>query len=196
MKLIAISWPEFFDGEAEIINSLFESGLITLHLRKPDAKETDINRLIHRINPEYHDRLTMHYYPQIAEQFELGGYHISQGRADAPEDWCGRLSASRHTLTEVEQTAAEMDYVFLSPIFDSISKHGYSAAFSKERLREAKEQNIINHKVIALGGISPSMMPQVAEMGFGGAAILGGLWGDLKRDTVMANYWKYLSTRE
>ena len=37
MKLILLTKPEFFCGEAEIINRLFRHGLPTLHLRKPQA---------------------------------------------------------------------------------------------------------------------------------------------------------------
>lgn len=77
LKLIAISWPTFFKDEAEVINALFESGLPLLHLRKPNADVGDVEKLIKHISPEFHDRLTMHYFPQLAADYELGGYHLS-----------------------------------------------------------------------------------------------------------------------
>ena len=68
------------------------------------------------------------------------------------------------------------DYVFLSPIFDSISKEGYTSAFTSESIREAAEKGIIDKRVIALGGVDENNLLQVKDFGFGGAAILGGLW--------------------
>lgn len=35
MKLITITQPAFFEGEAEAITSLFDAGLEILHLRNP-----------------------------------------------------------------------------------------------------------------------------------------------------------------
>ena len=39
MKLIVITTPQFFEGEAEAVTSLFQNGLEMLHLRKPGAGE-------------------------------------------------------------------------------------------------------------------------------------------------------------
>lgn len=194
MKLIAISWPTMFDGEAEIINALFEQGLPVLHLRKPGATEAEVERLIMRIRPEFHDRLTLHYLPALAERLEVGGYHLSAGHAPAPEDWEGRVSASCHTFAELRNALKTVDYAFLSPIFDSISKNGYKSGFTTDELLAAREAGVINRRVIALGGITPENMNMVAEMGFGGVALLGSLWGDLTYTSVMNNYWACLNS--
>lgn len=194
MKLIAISWPTIFDGEARIINALFEQGLPILHLRKPEASEAEVERLVMRIRPEFHDRLTIHYLPALAERLELGGYHLSAGHAPAPDDWDGRLSASCHSLAELQTALKTVDYAFLSPIFDSISKHGYKAGFNTDDILRAHDRGIIDRRVIALGGVTAASLPVVAEMGFGGAALLGGLWGDLSYETVMRNYWACLNS--
>ena len=37
MKLIVITTPQFFEGEAAAVTSLFQNGLEILHLRKPGA---------------------------------------------------------------------------------------------------------------------------------------------------------------
>lgn len=193
MKLIAISWPTMFNGEADIINALFEQGLPVLHLRKPGATEAEVEKLVMRIRPEYHDRLTLHYFPDLAERLELGGYHLSAGHAPAPDDWEGRLSASCHTVEELRATLGSVDYAFLSPIFDSISKHGYNAGFTTDDLLAARDSGVIGRRVIALGGITPENIPMAAEMGFGGVAVLGGLWGDLTPEAVMRNYYALIN---
>ena len=68
------------------------------------------------------------------------------------------------------------DYVFLSPIFDSISKVGYHAAFAPDLLNRAAEEKIIDRKVIALGGINAENIELVKQWNFGGVALLGDIW--------------------
>ena len=91
------------------------------------------------------------------------------------------------------------DYVFLSPIFDSISKEGYASAFTSESIREAAEKGIIDKRVIALGGVDENNLLQVKDFGFGGAAILGGLWNkfdpasDYNYQELIAHFRKIVS---
>lgn len=180
MKLIGISWPDFFAGEADAINALFEAGLPLLHLRKPGGSATDVAKLVGRIRPEYRDRLTLHYLPTLAEELGLGGYHLSNGHPPASAGWSGRLSASCHSLEEVRQAKARgLDYVFLSPIFDSVSKSGYKSAFSADTIARASAEGVVDSRVVALGGIRPEDMRRVEAMGFGGAAVLGSLWSSI-----------------
>ena len=98
------------------------------------------------------------------------------GTEAVPDNYSGHISASCHTLEEVQEDKKTCDYVFLSPIFDSISKEGYSSKFTPEAIREAVKADIIDKKVIALGGIDEENILRVKDFGFGGAAILGGLW--------------------
>ena len=81
---------------------------------------------------------------------------------------------SLHSLQELQLGLSGMDYVFLSPIFDSISKQGYSAAFEAEALAVALQT--AKCPVIALGGISPQNIPIAASLGFSGVAALGSIW--------------------
>ena len=80
----------------------------------------------------------------------------------------GLVSRSCHSLDEL---TAEANYLFLSPIFDSISKPGYRAAFSAEELRGK-----VDGRVFALGGVTFEQLPYIQELGFGGAAMLGAAW--------------------
>jgi len=86
------------------------------------------------------------------------------------------VSHSCHTLEEVRLWKPLCQYVFLSPIFNSISKEGYLAAFSRESLREAHRDGTIDRQVVALGGISPQEIHLCHALGFGGVAVLGWLW--------------------
>lgn len=94
-----------------------------------------------------------------------------------PEGHRGTVSRSCHLLEEV-RLAKDFDYVFLSPIFNSISKQGYGSGFTAEELQQAAAQGIITPRVIALGGMDANTIPQAAKLGFGGVAVLGALWED------------------
>lgn len=86
------------------------------------------------------------------------------------------LSVSCHSLEELSAHKAKFDYLFLSPIFDSISKKGYSGRFTREQLLEARDNGLIDKKIIALGGITAGNIPIIRELGFGGVAVLGSVW--------------------
>ena len=86
------------------------------------------------------------------------------------------LSISCHSLEELSAYKAKFDYLFLSPIFDSISKKGYSGRFTREQLLAARDNGLIDKKIIALGGITSGNIPIIRELGFGGVAVLGSVW--------------------
>ena len=86
------------------------------------------------------------------------------------------LWVSCHSLEELSAHKAKFDYLFLSPIFDSISKKGYSGRFTREQLLEARDNGLIDKKIIALGGITAGNIPIIRELGFGGVAVLGSVW--------------------
>ncbi|MBR0324552.1 MAG: DUF554 family protein, partial [Selenomonadales bacterium] len=102
-----------------------------------------------------------------------------------PDGFKGGVSRSCHSLEEVVRYKDQCDYVFLSPIFDSISKEGYGSTFPEETLQEAYKQGIIDSKVIALGGIKPEHAPYLKANGFGGMAYLGYVWEKLQTPPVV-----------
>ena len=55
MKLIVLTEPGFFIEEDKILTSLFEEGLDTLHLRKPDSEPVYCERLLSLIPDIYHN---------------------------------------------------------------------------------------------------------------------------------------------
>ena len=87
----------------------------------------------------------------------------------------GFLRTNKNTLDEVVRYKGECDYLFLSPIFDSISKRGYLSKFSHNELLNASIRGIIDDKVVALGGVTPDKLSYLKSLHFGGAAMLGTL---------------------
>ena len=185
--IIVITLPIFIDREAEKIVAQFEQRHIDLlHLRKPQASEEEMERLIRAIPQEYYSLITIHDFHALAFKYQLGGIHLTGRHPDVPEGWERRVSTSCHSIDELARRKQEgyhvngirkdFAYLSLSPIFDSISKQGYLAAFTPEALAEARQQGIIDHHVMALGGVTFNRIAEVEAMGFGGAMILGDAW--------------------
>lgn len=176
MKLILLTNEEFFVEEDKIISSLFEEGLDILHLRKPGSDPVYSERLLTLLPDKYHKRIVIHDHFYLKKEFNLMGIHLNCRHPEPPAGYEGHVSKSLHSLEEVNEEKKQFDYVFLSPIFDSISKNCYPAAFNHENLLAAHKAGIIDHKVMALGGISLKNIPQIKDYGFGGVVIKGDLW--------------------
>ena len=176
MKLIVITYPTFFQGEVQCVDALFRNGLEYLHLRKPEADARAYETFLKQVEPQYYPRIVLHDHFELAEQYGLKGVHLNQRNPYPPEKWEGHISRSCHCLEEVVAHKPQCDYLFLSPIFDSISKQGYGPSLSADMLRKAKEEGIIDDKVVALGGMSVERLPLVRSWGFGGVAFLGDVW--------------------
>ncbi|HEX8656600.1 MAG TPA: thiamine phosphate synthase, partial [Hymenobacter sp.] len=102
------------------------------------------------------------------------------GRTRRPTEPGQTLSTSFHSLAEISQHRRRYDYVFLSPIFNSLSKQGYEAAFDLAKvaatLRQLQQRASSGPQVIALGGIEGHRLAAVRRAGFAGAAVLGAVW--------------------
>lgn len=173
---IVITLPNFFDGEAEQIVQLLHSSIDLVHIRKPKATAEDVEHLIQQIPSEYRKRLVLHDHHPLAVKYQLYGVHLNSRNPQPPTGWEGSVSRSCHSLDEVKEWKMKCNYVSLSPIFDSISKKRYHAAFSKAELKKAQVEGIVDSKVLALGGVTFNRMDEVLRMGFGGGMILGDAW--------------------
>lgn len=177
MKWIVVTSPSLCEGEAGFIDMLVRCGVDVVHLRKPEAGVQQCARLIEQLDMDTRKHIAIHYMPQLAMRYGLGGIHLSGTATEVPDGWQGRVSKSCHTMLEVQQYKDRYDYVFLSPVFNSISKQGYHAAFSYADIVEASRRGIVSGKVIALGGVTEHNVPDIKAWGFGGAAMLGSISG-------------------
>ncbi|MBQ2424074.1 MAG: bifunctional hydroxymethylpyrimidine kinase/phosphomethylpyrimidine kinase, partial [Alistipes sp.] len=175
MSLIAITRPEFYVEEIRQIIDRLENGVDVLHIRKPNATAEELEHLVVAL-VKYRDRIVLHDHFELAVKYSLRGVHLNSRNSDVPRDFCGTVSRSCHTVAEVLRYKDECDYVLLSPIFDSISKEGYRAAFTIAELESLRDRGVIDSRVYALGGISADKLQIVKDLGFGGAAMLGAMW--------------------
>ena len=176
--IIVITRPEFFVGEAARIAELLTSGTADLvHLHKPSSTSDEMELLLRQLPPVLYDRLVLHDHFDLAVRYGLRGVHLNRRNPQPPTGWEGAVSISCHSLDELAVCRRQnYAYMSLSPVFDSISKQGYRAAFTKDQLDEARRQGLIDQRVMALGGMTFNRVKEVLQMGFGGAMILGDAW--------------------
>ena len=194
MKIIVITTPNFIKGEESVIPHLLQLGVDIVHIRKPSATREQLALLLDSLPKWCYDRLVVHDCLELANKYNLKGVHLNRRNHTVPDNFKGSVSMSCHSLEEVEIKKDMADYVFLSPIFNSISKNGYNSAFSKEELHNAMKQGTIDKKVIALGGVSLANIETVKDLGFGGAALLGDIW-DRTESSDFDDYIKSLIDR-
>ena len=176
MKKIIITSPEPVSGEVYTICRLLSEGVYTVHLRRPGYGVDEYRRLLEAIPSRFHGRLVLHDYFELAGEYAVRGIHLNSRCTEVPCGYTGGVSCSCHSLREVARRKPQMDYVFLSPVFDSISKLDYHSAFSVGQLRQAAHAGIIDDKVFALGGVTIKSIPLLQMLSFGGAVFMGEIW--------------------
>lgn len=168
--------------EAQVIAELINTYSCRVHVRKKNCPFSEIDKLCCELvgltAPSF---ITLHEHPDLVSKYSLGGYHDKISRVLEHRDVLAAntlVSVSCHSFAEVDYTRNEgLSYVFLSPIFDSISKQGYKAAFERSELRSY----LLSHsgsatQVLALGGVDATNIKEVYKLGFVGGALLGTIW--------------------
>lgn len=158
-------------------NQLLAQGLGTLHLRMPGASREEYQEVICSIAPEYRSRIVICDHFDLVCSAGLGGIHLS-GRYREQWDQLaktygtqGRISVAVHSIEELRSLSLSPTYALLSPVYDSISKKGYSAHIDLAEC--ARYLPNIPFPVLGLGGITPQRIIELQQYGFSGAAVLG-----------------------
>jgi thiamine-phosphate pyrophosphorylase len=184
MELIVISPPTTATHEVAVVTEMLAAGLARFHVRKPAWEQAEMAAYLAEIPRQYHAQLVLHSHHALVAAMGLGGAHLtaaSRAAGTIPRLRAGQtLSTSFHSLAEIRQHRRRYDYVFLSPVFDSISKDNYGAAFDlievAAALRGLREPATFAPRVLALGGVDAARLAAVRQVGFAGAALLGAIW--------------------
>ena len=182
MKIIAITPPHAIENEVVVIQQLLERGIDIVHLRKRQSKfdGTDVinylRKILSALTPAQRRRIIIHDFPMLYDEYSLKGIHVNKNITSLPESYNGFKTRSCHSFEEIEIYKNEYDYLFLSPIFDSISKPDYKSPFTHDALQKASLEGIIDKKVIALGGVTFDKIPYLQSLNFGGVAMIGGIY--------------------
>lgn len=176
MKLIVVTPPTFFIEEDKIITLLFEEGLDILHLRKPKTSAIYSERLLTLIPQEYHKRIVTHEHFYMKEEFQLMGIHLNSRNTREPHDYSGHVSCTCRSIEEVKNKKHFYDYVFLYPVYDSVTTPGEVTGYAPEEIRKAATEGVIDNNVMAFGGVTLDNILEVKDFGFGGAVVMEDLW--------------------
>ena len=152
MKLILMTRPEFFVEEHQILTALFDEGLDTLHLRKPNSEPVYSERLLSLIPDGYRKKIVVHDHFYLKQEYGLKGIHLSNRNAEMTQNFKGHISCSCHNAQELSNASSFSDYMFLGPLYDSLEQDELNSTLSQSTLR------------------------QLRDFGFGGFVILGDIW--------------------
>lgn len=187
MDLIIITPEINHPEEIKLIPVFYSNGLSKLHLRKPFFALSDYRDYISRIDKKFHSRISIHNHFSLLNEFPGLGAHItSQAREEGRFTEIinlsnpSSISTSFHSWKEIEISRDPFDYVFISPVFESISKKNYNAAIDLSAIGRVKQKISLQNKklpsIIALGGVDAKNIGLLQQKGFDGVAVLGAIW--------------------
>ncbi len=187
MQVIVLTPERTQENETEIVNSLFAHGLDRLHVRKPFFSEQDYRNYIAAIDSMHHSSVVIHGCFELYAELKLAGIHLNSAIRNVDSILenvkhvpPAAISTSFHSWQEIEENGFQYGYVFISPVFDSISKSGYKAGIDLRGALETK-QNLARQKkycpsIIGLGGVDEQNITELHQYGFDGVALLGAIW--------------------
>lgn len=163
-------------GEFDFLKQFVTFPNVRVHIRKPHAIQEEMSIYLAKLSKKVLEESSLHSWHELAQEFNLGGVHFTESmrtklgktllqNISKRHEEGKKVSASLHDLKEL---GAGWDYVFLSPVFDSVSKADY-------RGKEISVKNI-PQKIIALGGVTADNIENARELGYAGVATLGSLW--------------------
>ena len=186
LDLIVISPEADYPNELDWVIKLFEAGLERYHIRKPGMTDQQVFDYLQAIPSKWRSRVVPHQHHAAVEPMGLGGWHFKDNKVQLSraDHWrsirsVGQLlSRSIHSLDDLNEDLSGWDYVFLSPVFQSISKQNYGPQWEDTQLSAALHycKDAYQTKVYALGGVDETRVADVCEMGFDGMALLGAIW--------------------
>ncbi|MDO6759698.1 thiamine phosphate synthase [Tamlana sp. 2_MG-2023] len=177
--VILIAPENDIPNEIEILHQLFQAGLQYYHLRKPNKNYEEHVNYLNLIDKQYHDRIVVHYFHELINEFSLKGIHFQEQKRidhiDNPGQYFKNLnmfgktiSSSFHETEDIESCYFEFDYHLLSPVFSSISKTGYKG--------RGFDVTHIDKTIIGMGGVSTKNLAEFTKLGYKGVGVLGGIW--------------------
>lgn len=185
MKLIVISPSKKQDSEIGFLLNMFEHGLQTYHVRKKTFSTRELRNYLEEIPAKYHNRLVIHSHHELALKFNLKGIYISRSHKRSKlklwfwKKWLKlrkgnlEISTTQRSIEDVLEYIPRYDYIFLAPVFDSLSGN-FQSAFSDYNLIPTLKNS--KYKVMARGGVSTDTLQKAHQLGFGGVAFYTSIW--------------------
>ncbi len=193
MQRILLSDFDNIPGEHDVINSIFELGIDAFHLRKKNFTTHQTMEYLDKIDVQYHQKVVLHHDYHLLDKYNLMGSHFIKkyDLFDFLEDSVNEhlnkrikklhMSFSVHSFMEIKKLEYDFNYVFISPVFDSISNRGYNSRIKINSFKQFLSEEKNRPGIIALGGIKDENIPKIHAAGFDGFAVLGFVWNFLKK---------------
>ena len=186
LDLIVISPEADYPNELDWVLKLFEAGLERYHVRKPGMTDQEVFDYLQAIPKKWRSRVVPHQNHIAVEPMDLGGWHFkdNENHLAQAEQWRSSrvegqvMTRSIHSLDDLNEDLSGWDYVFLSPVFTSISKLDHGPKWESSQLSAALQycKDAYRTRVYALGGVDDTRVEEVVNMGFDGVALLGAVW--------------------
>jgi thiamine-phosphate pyrophosphorylase len=186
MKLVVITPSKDVADEQSLITKMFESGLNTLHLRKPKHSTNQMAEYLKEIPIHFHNRIVIHSHHNLALKFNLKGIHLSKNHLS--KNWrywlirlrlrlkFGQTSKSR-SYSRLQQVYSiedqTFDYFLIGTMFNNMTGALYSG-FYEEGVVAANKNS--GKKLVARGGTTPASVVRAKDYGFYGIAFNSFLW--------------------
>lgn len=189
------------ENEWDILTELFEAGLEKFYLRKPGLRLEAYEKCLRNIPERFMDRLVLHEHFTIMYDYPFREIHLKtrEREAFAVKNRFQRLideahnegiicSTSVHSYDELQEIDGVMDRLWISPVFESISKPGHSSEIDWIMTLNNKS---FRSDIVALGGIHEENAHALMRKPFKEIALLGAIW---KRPaTAVSNFKKILN---
>jgi thiamine-phosphate pyrophosphorylase len=186
MKLIVITPTKDIPDEQTLVAKMFESGLKTLHLRKPKHSTNQMAEYIKEIPAHFHNRIVLHSHHDLALKFNLKGIHLSRNHLSKNwRYWLIRMrlrlkfketskSRSYARLQQVYNLEEQnFNYYLIGTMFNNMTGELYSG-FYEEGVVAANKNS--GKRLIARGGTGPGCIEKAHKYGFYGIAFNSYLW--------------------
>ncbi|HIF13912.1 MAG TPA: thiamine phosphate synthase [Bacteroidetes bacterium] len=189
------------ENEWDILTDLFESGLEKFYLRKPGMRLKDYEYCLKNIPERFMDRVVLHEHFTIMYDYPFKEIHLKtrERKGFAGKDRFLSLiddahheglicSTSVHSFEELQEIDGILDRLWVSPVFESISRPGHTSEIDWIKTLNNKS---FHSKIVALGGIHEENAAALMRKPFDEIALLGAIWS--KPETAVENYKRVLS---
>ncbi|MEX0496532.1 thiamine phosphate synthase [Raoultella terrigena] len=165
------------------IERLLKAGVRTIQLRIKDKREADVEDDVIAaiaLGRQYHARLFINDYWQLAIKHQAWGVHLGQEDLETTDlsaiRHAGlRLGVSTHDDMEIDVAlAARPSYVALGHVFPTQTKQMPSAPQGLEQLARHISR-LQDYPTVAIGGISLERAPAVLGTGVGSIAVVSAI---------------------
>ncbi len=190
----------------DVVSELLDAGVTAIQLREKDLDDIELMRLarpIAELCRNYKAKLFINTSDKVLQRSTMSiagatGVHLPENAAAVTEaktqaDNALYVGCSVHSLDAAQRREAEgADFVTYSPIYPTTSKPGYGPAVGITSLAAVAAG--VKLPVFALGGITPTRVPECLAAGAFGVAVMSGVMSATSAGEQAKRYLDALGT--